>query len=156
MACFPLGLIVLTATLLGQQKLSVNSQGPLPSKFANGAACAAAKSKASAEPAPASNNANATLTMTDANGAQVYSQAITVQKFRFYTNDEREAKSYQGGAFPATTAVVTFKYPVTPETQRAVQLELKTTDGTFKQVANLQGANLQDAKSSKTILIGQK
>ena len=149
MACATLGLIVLTATLLGQQKLTVNSQGPLPSKTAVAASCA------SVDEGPA--NANATMSLKDSNGVQVYSRPISVQRFRFYTNDERESKSYKGGAFPAKDAVLTFRYPETPETTQAVQIELKMNDGTFKQFANLQAPKSEpSAKSKRTILIGQK
>ena len=140
---------MLTATLLGQQKLSVNSQGPMPVKTASSPAvheCAEFS---------AANDANATLVMKDENGVSVYSRQISVQRFRYYTNDPREAKSYQGGVFPASSAVVTFKYPLTSATKRAVQLELKTDDGTFKQVAKLQ-VTKPIVTPIKTHLIGQK
>ncbi len=155
MACAVLGLIVLTATLLGQQKLTVNSQGPMLSKTAVAASCASEASGAGVDAAPT--NANATLSLKDADGVQVYSRSVSVQRFRYYMNDERESKSYQGGAYLATTAVLTFRYPETSVTKRAVQVELKMTDGTFKQVANLQAPKSEpSAKSKRTILIGQK
>lgn len=133
MACVSLGALVLTATLLGQQALKIESK----TTVLKAPSCATATADESASQTEAPENANATLILKDEKGVRVYESKVAVTRYRYYVNDTRENHGAVGGVFPTKQAVLTVKYPLNEATNRAVSVELKTDDGTYWKQSDL-------------------
>ncbi|MES2856167.1 MAG: hypothetical protein V4692_09900 [Bdellovibrionota bacterium] len=120
--CGLLAKIALTATLLGNQELKIETMDQ----------SSVIKHCTATEP----ENSNATVVLKDALGREVFVSQIRVGQFDFY-----ESPTKRGGV-PAKKATFLFSYPVNEKTSAATTIELKLKGRAYSQVAQLQNLSM--------------
>ncbi len=148
MACGFFTTFAVTATLLGQQGLKIESQ------------VAANKAGLCREDAVVSHEAgkpNALFLLKNENGDEVYEAKIRVPTVLFYDygHSANDGHAHErGGAVPEKQATFLLKVPRTQSTIEATTMELRTFDGSYSQSTRLK--TLTALKQSQTLKVGLK
>lgn len=140
MACEIFTTLALTATLLGQQGLKVEST--VPSSKAGVCLESQVEPKSASVP-------NAKVILRNSRGESVYEENVRIATILFYDYGHSKNDGHdhdRGGAVPEKAATFLFKYPQTSGTLNATAIELKTFDGSFSRTAALQAADLKTKK----------
>jgi hypothetical protein len=117
MACGAITTLAMTAILLGQQTLKVESHRNDDTITVCDYADAS--------------NPNAVFKLKDSAGRTLLSRQIRVAQMNFYTTPKKR------GVFAAKSATFFFSYPQTDKTEQATSVELASLDGSFVKSSKL-------------------